>query len=59
MPTWLKYILSIATGFGSGAVTASQSGGHVKGTLLGGALWALVAVGNLSATAPKDEKKLQ
>lgn len=56
MPTWLKYLLSIASGFGAGAATSSQSGGGTKGTLIGGGLGALVAIGNLHATSPSDEK---
>jgi len=59
MPTWLKYVLSIASGFGSAAATSSLSGGGTKGTLIGGALGAIVALGNLSARAPKDAAKLQ
>ncbi len=59
MPTWLKYVLSIASGFAAGAGTSLGSGGGTKGTLIGGALGALVSVGNLQATAPKDEKKLK
>lgn len=57
MPTWLKYVLSIVTGFGAGAAASAQTpGAGTKGTLIGGALGAVVAIGNLSATAPKDEK---
>ncbi len=58
MAKWLKYVLSIASGFASGAITASQSGAALKGTLIGGGLGSLVALGNLRATAPQDAKKV-
>ena len=56
MPTWLKYVVSIGTGFLGGLGTAQQSGAGTKGSLIGGADGAVIALGNLSATAPKDEK---
>lgn len=59
MPNWLKYVVSAAAGFAGGATTASQSGSGVKGALIGGALGAVLSLGNLSSTAPKDKEKLK
>lgn len=55
MPIWLKYVLSIGSGFLTGAATANQSGAATKGSLIGGSLGAVMALINLSATAPKDK----
>ena len=57
MNNWLKLILSVGTGFATGAITAKQSGAGRKGILLGGAITALLGVGNLIATPPPEVEK--
>jgi hypothetical protein len=59
MPNWLKYVISGASGFAGGVATASQSGAGLKGDLIGGALGAILSLGNLTASAPKDKEKVQ
>lgn len=58
MPTWLKYVLSTLSGFAATAGTVYASGGNNKTALVGGALGAISSLGSLTASAPKDEKRL-
>jgi len=57
MPSWLKIVISAATGFATGAVAAKQAGAKTKGILLGGVVTAVIGLGNLTATSPIDQDK--